>query len=150
MTEAPQGSLAAMVAEGTLDLTGISTTLEPIGPGQFLIEVASCELRYGKQSGNPYLAYGLVVVDGEFAGRKLFFNSGLTENSAWSTKRTLQNLGFAEEDLDQQQQIEDICAAVVGAQGVAIVEVRPYQGVQRDSVKSIASVSDVGDMPDLG
>jgi hypothetical protein len=47
---------------------------EPLPKGQYLVVITSCEERMGKTSNKPYLALSYEVLEGEYKGRKLFFN----------------------------------------------------------------------------
>lgn len=126
---------------GRVYLKDVQTSGAPIGPGMFPVEVTKCELKQGKNAPhNPYLGMELTVIDHEeFNGRKLFFNVGLTENSLWALKGSLLALGFDESSVDDEEglDVNEIIEEVVGQQAVAEVQLRPYNGEERDNVKRL-------------
>ncbi|MFA5526388.1 MAG: DUF669 domain-containing protein [Acholeplasmataceae bacterium] len=121
-----------------LNLGDVSTSPQPIGPGYFTVEVSTCEPKLGKQKGTPYLSWELTVVEEQYAGRKLFFNTGLTERSVWTLKRALEALGFERDSIESDElDVEEVVSSVIGMQAIAEVELREYNGTERDNVTKL-------------
>ncbi len=97
--------------------------LTVLPPGIYNVIVAACEERTGKDSGNPYIYFELTVEGSEHEGRKLFFNATVIAKSRPYLMRTLQALGWTDEelrapgglDLDPMDFISVRCRAVVRA-----------------------------------
>ena len=137
MTEEQMRAFEAQIAEGVVDFGGISTTMPRVGEGFYPFEVTECKVSKGQDTGNLYYAWRFTITEGDMAGRLLFFNSGLTAKSAWSTKRTLIALGYEESELVGPLPIAEIAENVIGAQGVAVVGTNMYRGEERDRVTRI-------------
>lgn len=69
---------------------------EPIPAGDYLVEIEKCEEKMSS-SGNNMLAMTFNVVEGDYAGRKIFDNYVLTEKALWKLKSLFVALG---EDVD--------------------------------------------------
>lgn len=126
-------------------LGDVETSPKPMGPGFFEIEVTKCEVTTSQRTGNPYMAWELTVInDEEYAGRKLFFNTGLTQKSLWTLKRALEALNFEQDSInDDDLTFGEICESVIGEQAVAEVVIREYQGTERDNVQRLLPVGSV-------
>ena len=69
---------------------------EPIPAGDYLVEIEKCEAKTSS-SGNDMLTMTFNVVEGDYAGRKIFDNYVLTEKALWKLKSLFVALG---EDVD--------------------------------------------------
>jgi len=65
----------------------------PMPDGSYPVTVDNAKMKYGKDSGDPYVQWELIVTDGEFAGRHLWYNTSLSEKALWRTKEQFLNLG---------------------------------------------------------
>lgn len=112
------------------------TAMDALPAGNYKVRVDEAELKYGNESGNPYIAVTLLVEGGEFDGRKLFKNMSLTEKSLWSVKRDLSALGV---NMDRSIDFEDPreLQGLIGARGQAVVIQKEYEGEKRNEVKKL-------------
>jgi hypothetical protein len=131
------------LGKAALGLGDVDATPKPIGPGTYLVEVASVQPSAGKEPPhNPYLAWKLMITEGDKAGRQLFFNTGLNQESKWATKRALLALGFKEEEINNPAlTVDDVCQSAIGTTALAVVVSRDYQGSPRDNVTKLLPVS---------
>jgi hypothetical protein len=58
------------------------------------------------KGGKPMVEWQFTVTEGELKGRKIWLNNTLTKESLWAYKRTLLAVGFTEEQLEGDVEIE--------------------------------------------
>lgn len=62
---------------------GVKSTLTPVPPGDYKVQIVKCEEKVGKEKGTKYLNWVLSVVDHpEFSGRYLYFMTMLEPKEA--------------------------------------------------------------------
>lgn len=66
----------------------------PIPDGKYLVRIDNVNLTKSKTSGDPMLAFELIVIQGELEKRKLFRNMVLTQKTLSFAKRDLAMLGW--------------------------------------------------------
>ena len=109
-----------------LNMTGVSVKATPLPPGYYQAVVAQCEQKTS-QSGNPTLAWQFAVTEPEeFVGRKAFFNTSLQQQALWNLKRTLLALGFEEDDLEGEIDLDP--GDLVGIECTLVVIEDEWQG----------------------
>jgi len=106
--------------------------------GDYPIEVEKAESVLSS-NGNPQIKYTLRVTDGQFTGRKLFGQLTLSTEKAIAMNfffQGLAGLGVDSNVLAGGPSMEQIAAAIVGRQATATVGHGPYQGQDRNQVKT--------------
>lgn len=89
---------------------------QPIPPGKYEVEVLRSEIKRAK-TGTPLYRLSLAVRDGEHAGRKLWKDFFLTENSAGRSRRELAQLGITTSaQMREPLPVGFIALAVVGVE----------------------------------
>ena len=82
-----------------VDMTGVSTTFEPLPQGYYQAVVEKCEQTVSKEKQTPMLRWVFNVIEPEeFAGRKAFTNTMLVKSSMWVLKRLLIAIGLGTEE----------------------------------------------------
>jgi hypothetical protein len=69
------------MAKLKLDLREVKTTVDPVPPGRYGIEVIKADVRKGKKSEQPYLWLDMKITEGEWSKRHLFFQGTLNQDS---------------------------------------------------------------------
>ena len=70
----------------------LPTEFKPLPAGMYKVTISNCEEKQPKDGGDTYLSWTLTVVS-DFggktteAGRKLFFNTFLSDKSSWTTAK---------------------------------------------------------------
>lgn len=116
---------------------------EPIPSGDYPVVVDHVEVRTGKDSGQPYLNWELVVSEGEFEGRHLFMTSGLSEKSLWRLKTIFANLGILESQMEIEVDDESsyvISPELAGVAAIAVVTLGVYQNKPNNSVGDLLPI----------
>ena len=105
----------------------VKTGLEPVPAGIYLSICESGEVKTA-EGGGKYVAWTFSILEGDVAGRKLFFNTSLKEQALWNLKGLLEALncpmdegGFATED-------------AVGLKCMLVVDIEEYQNRQQNRV----------------
>ena len=115
-----------------LDFTGVEAlNFFPVPPGKYHCTVAGVKPK-AASTGSKMLEWVMQVETDEFAGRRLFLNTVLTEKSLWKTKQCLLALGFTEDELEGNFELDPV--ELVGLECIVVAGVEEYQGVERNSV----------------
>jgi hypothetical protein len=124
----------------SLNLSGVQArSFEPLPEGKYLVEVLEVKAKIAASSGAPMLAWTFRVLDEDYEGRQLFTNTVLTDNSLWKLKSFLIALGYTEEELNGEIELDP--DELVGLQAVARVKTREYQGETRNDVNALEAVA---------
>ena len=123
-----------------LNLKDVKPGMDPVPAGRYPIEVVDADIRFGKDSSNPYLWLHLKVVDGEFQKRRLFFQGTLDQESeglgiTFSSINALlmADVTGAEYELDTDE--------LVGLEAVAVVGIeKDDMGAERSRVKYLRAL----------
>lgn len=120
-----------------VDMTGVSTTFEPLPQGYYQAVVEKCEQTLSKEKKTPMLRWVFNVTEPEeFIGRKAFYNTMLVKNSLWVLKRLLIALGFGtEESLDGDLEFEE--EDMIGSACTLVVVPDEYEGKTTSRVDEI-------------
>jgi len=97
---------------------------------KYLVEIQeSSKIKKSKESGNNMILWIGKILEGEYEGKKIAWNTVLTEDSLWNLKEMLEKVGL-EWDEDGFE-LED----AFGKTLIVENEVRPYEGNDRNNVK---------------
>lgn len=89
-----------------VNLAGITTgEFEALPRAYYNVRVSSFTEKESKK-GKPMVEWQFTVTDGEFKGRRIWLNNTLTKEALWAYKRTLLAIGFTEEQLEGDVEIE--------------------------------------------
>lgn len=126
-----------------LDIAAVSDTPEPVPAGPYAITFEKAVPRRGKNPPHtPYIACTLTITQGEKAGRKLYYNMMLGENSLWVLKRTLRALELDFEQLAGQKiSVNDICEFLTAQEAIASVDVQERNGIMQNQVQKIIGMN---------
>lgn len=115
------------------DLADVSSSNEAVPAGNYLCKIDEAELTESKNN-NPMIKIQWEIVEGEFAGRKLFDNLVLIQKCAWKVKQYADIAGIEEgTQLDTQD--------FIGVEGIVEVEHEDYNGEPRAKVKNVSPVA---------
>ncbi len=67
---------------------------QTVDEGDYLVEVEDVEKKESENSGEPYLALTLKIVEGDFKGSKLYHNCSLQPQALFNLRGVLEALGF--------------------------------------------------------
>lgn len=113
---------------------------EPLPAGEYPVTVDHVEVKIGKESGQPYLNWDLIVSDGDFTGRHLFMASGLGDKSLWRLKAIFDGLGVLEEQMSLEVDDDSgyvISPELAGLPAVAVVRQEVYQNRTQNRVDDL-------------
>lgn len=119
-----------------VDFTDVEISVfDPVPGGRYLVNVTEAEIREGQESGVPYLALTLNVIDGDYEGRKLWDNMSFSPKALWKLKGFLLASGYEEDDVagefevDPDEFLEAEYDVVVGVS-------KDSQGTSRNNIRS--------------
>jgi hypothetical protein len=100
---------------------------------------------YSQSSGNPMWTWRFEVSDGEHTGHKLFFHTPFVENMMPRVKKVLARI--APELLSGPFNPEQVAmeGSLIGRACRIRVDIRPYQGKQRNNVRDVLPAAEGGD-----
>lgn len=105
-----------------------------VDPGWYRVRVEKAEPRQNRDGNGQHIAWELRIVEGEFEGQPLFFNTGLSDKGLPILKRFLKAAGF------QWDPKGFDTADVLGAELEVRVEHREYEGEPRNDVRGFRSI----------
>lgn len=115
-------------------------TAIPRGNYQAIVD----DVIYGnsQRSGNPMWTWTFEVCEGEYTGRKLFFHSPFTPNMISRVKRVLTRVApeLANTKFNPKEVAES--GALLGKRATLRVDVRKYEGENRNNVKDVLPPQD--------
>lgn len=122
-----------------------SQNFEPVAAGTY--EVAVHAVKAKKSStGKPMLEWVFEIQEeGDAWGHRIFTNTILEANSLWRTKDFLLALGFSEEELAAEFELDP--ADLVGLGAMAVLGVEEYQGQKRNRVVRLNKLSEGASIP---
>lgn len=74
------------------NLEEVKNEFEPLPPSTYEAKIADCELTNSQKTNKPMLKFSWEIVDGEFAGRKLFDN--VLIETTWKVKQYAEAAGI--------------------------------------------------------
>lgn len=128
-----------------VDFTDVQSSFSPIPEGKYEATIFEVEQKVS-QAGKPYLNWQLKVQGGECDGRRAFFMTSLAPAALWKLKQVLHNLGYSDEELDGEMDIDII--DLVGKECTIIITHEEYQGEMRDRVGDILAAGNADDSAD--
>jgi len=131
------------MAQLNVNLAGVSTGFDPIGPGIYQAEVDQVEPRLSKASGKPTVNWRYRITEGEHTGRLLFHNTSLQEHAKFSFRATLEALGFDPDVLDNEEGVSFDTDDLVGLQCTLVVVEGEYQGKTTDNIKKVLPAGEI-------
>ena len=143
MTSIDWNSLAKVAEEAT----------KLVPDGTYGAECLKCEPATAS-TGKPMLKLTLKISDGPSAGRNLWTQFVVAEDSGFALQRLFGNLaafGITQDFLDQGPSFEMVASALVGRHARVIVGHRSWQGQDRNEVTGILAAEDAIQpaLPDL-
>lgn len=88
-------------------------------------------------SGEPYAKFTFVVDEGEYEGRKVFWNRSLQPKNLGYFKKALINCGADPEDIAGEFDFDEIAEDIKDNSVRVVVGVRDYEGEQTNEVKRV-------------
>lgn len=125
---------------------------DPIRPGSYETMVEVLELKYGQESGLPYVSWTFVITDGEFKNRKIWNNTSLSEkainmpNGWWQSVRAVGGQDFidwgqSEEWDDEEGMVESMADVLCGRLVKLGIANRKYQGKVQNDVTAVMGMN---------
>lgn len=105
------------------------------------------------KTGKPMVEWQFTVQDGDMKGRKIWLNNTLTKESLWAYKRTLLAVGYTEEQLEGDVEIE--AEDVIDQECVIRTDQEMYNGKAQTRVTGLYAPGTIpdeatdGDMDEL-
>lgn len=132
----------------SINFTGVSTVEQGAVPaGQYDVSVAAVKQKTSKTSQEPMLEFRLQIESGEYAGRSLFMNLMLTAKGLPYLKTFLKNLGFTEEELEGQFELD--LETLIGLECIAVVVVRQNEmGPMNNVIRTMPRTDVPATLPD--
>jgi len=129
-----------------VDFTDVKGGFEPIPEGKYDATVFEVEQRISQSSGQPYLNWQFKIQGGEFDGRRAFYMTSLQPQALWKLKQVLSNLGFDEEALSGDFELDP--SELAGLECTVVIAHEQYQGETRDRVVEVLEMgnADNGDV----
>lgn len=121
-----------------VDFGGVEDVgFDALPKGFYNVEVDELDFTYSQNGGNPMWSWKLRVIDGEFADRILFYHSVFAGKGLPFTKKALMKAipDIAGAPFNPEEVANS--GALIGRQFRARVDVRPYEGEQRNNVKGL-------------
>ena len=129
----------------TVDFTGVQSGFEPIPEGKYEATVFQVEQKTS-QAGNPYLNWQFKIQGGDFDGRRMFYMTSLTPQSLWKLKQVLHRLGYTDEQLEGEFELD--LADLPGLECTIVVGHEQYNGETRDRVLDVLEAGNADDTGD--
>jgi len=118
-----------------VNLTGVETKATPLPPGVYRGAIAKAEEKTS-QAGNPYVSWVFNIIEpDEFVGRKAFYNTSLLPQSLWVLKKFLSALGYEDDQLEGQIELE--LSDLLGVEATLVLVADTYKGETTSSVDQV-------------
>lgn len=133
------------------DIEGGGFETKPIG--WYHVKIKKSTNETGRDSGNPYLKFDMVILDGEYTKSHLFKNLTLTEKALPFLKPFLMAVGCDDDfEIDVSKTgIVDLDGKMFeGKQLQVHVKHKMYQGEPQEDVDGFKSIEDAVDTDELG
>jgi hypothetical protein len=130
-----------------VNFSNVSSGFEPIEPGEYCARVDKVEEKIGQSSGKPYLNWTFEIFDNEvYKGRKCFYMTSLQEQSLWVLKKVLQAIGFSDDELNRDVELNDLLVDAIGMECIVKIDQEEYQGEMRDRVVDVKALQSSVDL----
>lgn len=121
-----------------LNFKGVKTNnFETLPAGMYPVSVYSMKIKTSN-TGKQMIEWVLQVEDTRYPGRRLFLNTLLSSDGLWKTKQTLMAIGFSEEELEGEFELDP--SDMVGMGAMALVSLETYQGAVRNKVERLSPI----------
>jgi hypothetical protein len=118
-----------------IDFAGVEAMdLSPVPAGTYECEVVQCKQQKAS-TGKPMLVWAFKILDEGFVGRRVFLNTVLSGDARWKLKQTLMGLGFTEEDLAADFDLDP--QEMIGLTCYVVVTQSLYQGAVKNDVQRV-------------
>lgn len=107
-----------------------------IEKGIYQVKIFSAVAKTSANSGQPMVVFTLEILDGEYAGRRLFLNNSLQPHALFGFRKTLEALGVKVPTSSMQVDLKKLA----GAQMNIEVGHEEYQGQMKAKVVDVAPV----------
>lgn len=128
-----------------VDLNDVEdVSFEALPRAMYDCQIADCEFGYSQSKGTPMWTLQLEVVEGEYAGRKLFSHMVMAGDGLPITKRQLSRVApeLLEGPFDPQD--PDVVASMLGKDVRVRVTTRQYEGRTVNNVRDLFPASGDG------
>lgn len=85
-----------------------------------------------------YYKWSFEIIEGDYKGKKLFYNTSLAEQSLWNLRSLLESLGIDDFDGDMELDLEDL----IGRELMVTVEHDSYEGKKQAKVVDFTAIAD--------
>jgi len=116
----------------TVDFGGTSAS-GLIDKGIYPVKVVSAEAKQS-QAGNPMVVFTLEILDGDFAGRRVYLNNSLQPHALFGFRKTLESLGVKVPTSAMSIDLKKLVGASMNVQ----IEHDEYQGQTKAKVAEVA------------
>lgn len=116
---------------------------KPAPPGSHVVEIKKASWKHNS-SGNPMYSVQGVIVEGPAEGKSVFNNFNVTVDNDFAVAiffRHMAALGLDEGFFAAQPSHDAVCQALVGRRAVFELEIRQWQGQDRNQVDNIQPVT---------
>lgn len=133
----------------TVNLSDVES-FEPMPEDEYAVEVEKVEVRENKAGDGLYLNWELVVIDGDYENRRLWYITSLKDAALFRLKQTFVGLGLIEDDDDELELEYDddidptsqegpvlLYPELEGLECVAVVKNEMYEGRERNRVQEL-------------
>lgn len=104
--------------------------------GIYQVKIAGAAAKTSNNSGQPMVVFTLEILDGEFAGRRLYLNNSLQPHALFGFRKTLEALGVKVPTSSMQVDLKKL----IGAQMNVEVGQEEYQGQLKAKVLDVAPI----------
>jgi len=110
-----------------VNLNDVESSFEVYPDGQYFVEIKSSKVQQGENS--TYIRWIAEILEGEYAGKLVSWNTSLAPNALWNLKKMLEAVGaeWDEEGFDDED--------VYGGRLIVVNEVQVYEGTERNNIK---------------
>lgn len=123
--------------ESPIDLTDVAEGgFDVLPKGTYNVVVDEAEAKLSSKQ-NKMISLTLLIEDGDFEGRKLFTHVVFSPNSMGGAKRTINRLGVTELLQGPFVPNQEAADLFIGKRARAIVDIRQYEGEDRNNVKNL-------------
>jgi hypothetical protein len=115
----------------------------PAPVGEHVVEIKKCSWKLNS-SGNPMYSVQANVVEGPAEGKTIFNNFNLTTENSFAMAiffRHMEALGLGDAFFAAGPSHDQVCQALVGRRAVFSVDIRQWQGQDRNNVTDVKPLS---------
>lgn len=115
-----------------VNLDDVESAFEVYPDGDYFVEIKNSKIKQGANS--PYIVWIAEILEGEFEGKMISWQTSLAENALWNLKNLLETIGLAwdEDGFDTEE--------AHGGKLIVTNQVRAYEGVDRNNIVGYTKV----------